>query len=75
MDSITRLYIPRKLGGRGLILLEEAYVLEIIKLAKYVESKVDPLVRIVRTHQHETNSYILRMLETERYNYKKEQDR
>jgi hypothetical protein len=51
------LYVCRKQGGRGLIQLEET--LEILKLIENVESKEDPLIRIVRTHQHKTNLTIL----------------
>ena len=39
--------------------LEEAYILEVMKVMGYVESKVDPLIQIVRSHQHKTNSTIL----------------
>jgi len=39
--------------------LEEAYAVEITKLVKYVESKEDPLIHIVRTHQHDINSAVL----------------
>jgi hypothetical protein len=44
------LYVPRKQGGRGLIRLEEAYI-EVMKLMEYVNSKEDPLIKMVRTHQ------------------------
>jgi hypothetical protein len=57
--DIDCLYFPRKQGGRGLIQLEEAYMLEIIiKLMEYEESKADPLIQIVGTHQRKTNSTI-----------------
>ena len=39
--------------------LEEAYAVEITKLVEYVESKEDPLIQIVRTHQHNINSAVL----------------
>jgi hypothetical protein len=35
---------------------EGAYVAEVTRLMEYVESKEYPLIRIVRTHQHHTNS-------------------
>jgi hypothetical protein len=54
-----RLYVPMKEGGRPLIHLEKAYVAEVNELREYIESKEDPLVRIVRTHQHHTNSSLL----------------
>jgi hypothetical protein len=47
---------------------EEAYAAEITKLLKYVEIKEDPLIQIVRTHQHNINSAVLqtaRYLKTE----------
>ena len=50
--DVDHLYVPRKQEGRGLIQLEEAYVLEIMKLIEYVERKDDPLTRIVRIHQY-----------------------
>ena len=35
--------------------LEEAYAIEITKLVEYADSKEDPLIQIVRTHQHNIN--------------------
>lgn len=43
--------------------LEEAYIIEITKLMEYVDSNEDPLIQIVRTHQHNTN---LAMVQTTR---------
>jgi len=63
-----RLYVPRKQGGRGLMQLEEAYAVEITKLVEYVHSTEDPLIKIVRMHQYNTNSAVLqtaRCLKTE----------
>jgi hypothetical protein len=57
--DIDRLYVPRKEGGRGLMQVEGAYVAETVNLVEYVESKEDPLIQIVRTHQHNTNSALL----------------
>ena len=48
--------------------LEAAYAVEIIKLVDYVDRKEDPLIQVVRTHQHNTNSAVLqtaRCLKTE----------
>jgi hypothetical protein len=53
------LYVPRKEGGRGLMQVEGAYIAETLNLVEYVENKEDPLIRIVRTHQHNTNSALL----------------
>jgi hypothetical protein len=36
--------------------VEGAYIAETVNLVEYVESKEDPLIQIVRTHQHNTNS-------------------
>ena len=62
------LYVPRKQGERGLIQLEEAHVVEIMKLVEYEGREEDPLIQIVRMHQHNTNSVVLqtaRCLKTE----------
>jgi len=53
------LYVPRKQGGRGPRQLEEAYRVDITKLVEYVDRKEDPLIQIVRTHQHSINSAVL----------------
>jgi hypothetical protein len=53
--DIDRLYVPRKEGGRGLMQVEVAYIAETVNLVEYVESKEDPLIQIVRTHQHNTS--------------------
>jgi hypothetical protein len=48
--------------------LEAAHVVEITKLVEYVDRKEDPLIHIVRTHQHNTDSALLetaRSLKTE----------
>ena len=42
-----RLYVPRKQEGRGLMRLEEAYVVDV---ADYLGGKEGPLIQIVRTH-------------------------
>jgi NAD-dependent SIR2 family protein deacetylase len=39
--------------------VEGAYTAETLNLVKHVESKEDPLIQIVRTHQHNTNSALL----------------
>jgi len=52
--------VPRNQGGRGLMQLEAAHAVEIIKLVDYVDRKEDPIIQVVRTHQHNTNSAVLR---------------
>jgi hypothetical protein len=34
--------------------------MQAVNLVEYVESKEDPLIQIVRTHQHNTNSALLK---------------
>src|SRR5215469_14863296 len=66
--DVDRLYVPRKQGGRGLMQLEAAHAVEITKLVEYVDRKEDPLIQVVRTHQHNTDSAVLetaRCLKTE----------
>jgi hypothetical protein len=40
--------------------VEGAYIAETVNLVEYVENKEDPLIQIVRTHQHNTNLALLR---------------
>jgi hypothetical protein len=53
--DFDHLYAPRKEEGRGLMQTEGAYTTEVKKLIEYVESKEDPLMEVVRTHQHYAN--------------------
>jgi hypothetical protein len=39
--------------------VEGGNIAETVSLVEYVESKEDPLIQIVRTHQHNTNSALL----------------
>ena len=39
--------------------LEAAHTVEITKLVEYVDRKEDPLIQVVRTHQHSTDSAVL----------------
>jgi len=48
--------------------LEAAHAVEITELVEYVDRKEDPLIQVVRTHQHNTDSGVLqtaRCLKTE----------
>ena len=48
--------------------LEAAHAVEITKLLEYVDRKEDPLIQVVRTHQHNIDSALLetaRCLKTE----------
>ena len=57
-------------GGRGLLHFEEAYSVEITKLLEYVNSKEDPLLQIVRAHQHNINSAMLQTASCIRTDYR-----
>jgi hypothetical protein len=50
----------RKSGGRGLMQVEEAFIAETLNLVEYVESKGDPLIQIIRVHQHDTTMQRIR---------------
>ena len=66
--DVDRLYVPRKQGGRGFMQLEAAHAVEITKLVDYVDRNEDPLIQVVRTHQHNSDSAVLqttRCLKTE----------
>jgi len=66
--DVDGLYVPSKQGGRGLMQLEAAHAVEVTKLVEYVDKKEDPLIQVVRTHQHNTDSTVLqtaRCLKTE----------
>ena len=39
--------------------LVEAHAVEITRLAEYADRKEDPLIQVVRTHQHNTDSAVL----------------
>jgi repressor of nif and glnA expression len=80
MDSITQrqmqtIYVSRKYGGRGLMQLEDAYIIEIIKLMDYVDSTEDPLVQIIRTHQNNTKSAMTQTVRSLRIKLQKGTDK
>ena len=65
---IVYTYVPRKQGGRGLMQLEAVHGVEITKLGRCVDGQENPLIQVVRTHQHNTDSAVLqaaRCLKTE----------
>ena len=51
--DIDRLYVKRKEGGRGLVLVEAAYKAEITSIAEYLNTnyKVDQFVNIVKSYE------------------------
>jgi len=61
------LYAPRKQGGRALIQAEAVHAVEITELVEYVNRKEDPLIQVVRTHQHNDSAVLqtARCLKTE----------
>ena len=66
--DVGSFYVPRKQGGGGLMHLEAAHAVEITKLVEYVDRKEDPLIQVVRTHQHNADSVVsqrARCLKTE----------
>jgi hypothetical protein len=73
--DVDCLYVSRKYGGRGLMQLEEAYIIEITKLMEYVDSTEDPLRQIFRTHQTTLNQQRYRQPEVSGQNCRKEQDK
>jgi hypothetical protein len=66
------LYVTRKQRGRGLTQLEGAHAVEITKLVEFVDSKADPLIQIVRTHQHTSTQQCYRQLDASRQKYRVE---
>ena len=51
--------VPENREEGGLMQLEAAHAVEITKLMEYIDRKEDPLIQVVRTHQHNTNSAVL----------------
>ena len=47
-DSVARLHLPRKLGGRGLIAAEEAVDQAVLDLANYVAECEERLIVVAR---------------------------
>jgi hypothetical protein len=56
--DIDRLYVPTKIG-RGMSQIEAGYITETTELAEYIERSEDPLLQVVRAHQHNANSSLL----------------
>ena len=59
--DVDHIYVPREQSGKGLMQLEAAYAVEITKFVNYLDRKEDPLIQVVRTHQHNSNSAVLQM--------------
>ena len=54
---------------------EADHAKEFAKLAEYVDRKEDPLIQVVRTHQHNTNSSVLQTARCLRQKYRKKQEK
>ena len=54
--------------------LEAAHAVEITKLMEYVDRKEDPLIQVVRTHQHNTDSHCYRQLDATGEKYREKQE-
>ena len=52
--------------------LEAAHTVEITKLVEYVDRKEDPLIQVVRSHQHNTDSAVLQTARRQKYRKKQE---
>ena len=67
--DVDRLYVcPQKTGRKGHDAVRSSQCSIIYKLVEYVDRKEDPLIQVVRTHQHNTDSAVLqtaRRLKTE----------
>jgi len=55
--------------------LEGAYLVEITIAVEYVDKKEDPLLQIVRTHQHNIAQQCYRQLDSSIQNYREKQDK
>jgi hypothetical protein len=74
--DIDRLYVPRKGGGGGgLTQIEAAYITETTKLAEFIEGSEDPLLHVVRTHQHNENASLPRAAHMRQKNTKEKWER
>ena len=55
--------------------LEAAHAVKIIKLVEYVDRKEDPLIQVVRTHQHTPTQQCYRQLVASCQKYRKKQEK
>ena len=52
-SDINRIYVPRKLGGRGLTSTEDSYTTRMISLEKHIEEAADTNAFMKKVKQHE----------------------
>ena len=55
--DVSRMYIPRKEGGRGMINLEMNYKITTIGLNSYLESSEDRMLHVVLQHEKKKKLY------------------
>ncbi|KAL1446402.1 hypothetical protein WDU94_005646 [Cyamophila willieti] len=62
--DVDRIYLPRKEGGRGLRMIEQAHDIAILGLAEYIKGKEnDYLIEVLRDSQVNTNKNIIKKAE------------
>ena len=61
-SDVDRIYLPRSLGGRGLIQIETTYKTTTIDLATYLEKSDDPLPKSVNQREESRKSYSIKKL-------------
>ena len=59
-SDINRIYLPRKLGGRGVTSIEDSYTTRMISLAKHIEEAADTNAFMKKVKQHEQENIIRR---------------
>ena len=68
-SDINRIYVPQKLGERGLVSIEDSFTARMISLAKHIEEAVDTNAFMKKVKQHELES-IIRLKDHSKINYK-----
>jgi hypothetical protein len=74
-EDVNRLYVSRKEEGGGVMVLEGAYVREIMTLMEYIENKGYSLIQVAGTHQHHTKSTPLQTVENLKKSFQSEQSK
>ena len=59
-SDVDQMYLPRSLGGRGLIQIETTYKTTTIGLATYLEKSDDPFLKLVNEHEESRKSYSIK---------------
>ena len=58
-----------------IIIITIIIIIIIIKLVEYLDRKEDPLIQVVRTHQHNNDSAVLQKLDASRQKYRNKQEK